>query len=1274
MTAWAAAQPTLTGAPARCVLATLVALALLVPDRRVFATYPGQSGHLAFESGIQTSGTVISTDAGPLTSIAPNESDRSPVYSPDGKLLAFVHAKNLNLASRVWTVEVMSADGGDRRTVVASTAVAVDAEILYVAWRDAQRLVFTAHAGGFSSVWEIGVDGTGLTPRFTNSSVGSSGLPTLFELDGSPLQNGDVLFRCRLRTSPRGTLIDDYCILASSGSLRFLAVEFAGARPDRLRFPGKAHWDPFGTRVVFPMSYTPPDPAPCYPPNGCVSGGCGGEYTRTEIFSMDVVGSALTELTHAPQVFYLQCGGGSITSYAWTTTLTFGDAVVSPDGLTIAGSGYTTGSDSSGTTFGIWTVDADGGKPSLLTTLAANGLARRNLDWQAIPESLQVTIEDGHLNPLKGLKVELLRHSDGELLSDRPINTAGGTYVFDPAPAPGEYEVRVTLVDRCKPDGCVPAFDVRYAQAPAEPVRADFLVNFVAPGEPVFLSFDDADPKFLASTVPGAATVLLDDMAAIYFHTRRFVDWVKGNLVADTGPTVEVYTFATADPFGGMTDPTVVGAYYDAEQTAMVFGPRDSDYENRDGIFSGDPAHKNDGPVNDEWHEFSHHLYHQFVNDRSTCNAEYEPHGGYNNPDTCDSMDEGFSTFLPTVASLDLPVPGVPPGLGDGYYDFFMTSFHDVKIKPWGYRKETLAGVSIVGTSTMEDFAVAGLLWDLFDAKVDAEDTEVIGQDGLHHPVTYTEDTSMSLRTIWTRLTTSHAATVLELHRALGPGLGLTVDLDGNGSKDVTSTDKVFLIHGMFPVENDQQITAGHATYHYDVNYAQRIDPSQPRNAAVGLTSHRVYDATGAVTKSLVPRAHMPAQPHAFVELDVVDASGAPLDGTPHTLTLDAAGTGKGTTTGGGTYGTLTVDTTLAYPGGRVGSLSRRLENGDGVLLHLELPPHFDYLLPTDAPLPPCDPAHDFRVQVTLRAMRDGTPSTDVASFDNCTYFHAMDVATGPAALAYTLTVPVSPIPRVSVSAAPNAGSRFDGWSGPDAAECATGSVLMTADKRCVATFDLGAPTSTTSSTSTTTSSTSTVPTTVTTTTTSTTASTSTTTTSTTSSTTTTTLFACGAGPVDGCQPAAAKKAKVQLGPGKLSWEWTSQADVLASEFGDPSTVTEYLLCVYDQAGARLGVRVHPGGSCGTRSPKPCWKLHELGYDYADKAGVSEGVKKISLRAGAPGKAKLKFVSAGSNFPVPTLPLATPVRVQLRSSTGRCWDATYSAGTNTAKKFKANSD
>jgi len=57
------------------------------------------------------------------------------------------------------------------------------------------------------------------------------------------------------------------------------------------------------------------------------------------------------------------------------------------------------------------------------------------------------------------------------------------------------------------------------------------------------------------------------------------------------------------------------------------------------------------------------------------------------------------------------------------------------------------------------------------------------------------------------------------------------------------------------------------------------------------------------------------------------------------------------------------------------------------------------------------------------------------------------------------------------------------------------------------------------------------------------------------------------------------------------------------------------------------------------------------------------------------GKGKIKVKGKGDNLSLPTLPLATPVRVQLVHTTPNCWEATFSASTrNDGEIFKASSD
>ena len=169
-------------------------------------------------------------------------------------------------------------------------------------------------------------------------------------------------------------------------------------------------------------------------------------------------------------------------------------------------------------------------------------------------------------------------------------------------------------------------------------------------------------------------------------------------------------------------------------------------------------------------------------------------------------------------------------------------------------------------------------------------------------------------------------------------------------------------------------------------------------------------------------------------------------------------------------------------------------------------------------------------------------------------------------------------------------------------------------------------------------------------------------------------LFSCGAVPQSSCQPAAAQKATLALGSGKFAWKWTSTAAVATSDSGTPPTTTNYLLCLYDASGEKLNARAPADRTCGTN---PCWKpLGTVGFKYSDKTGTPDGLMKLLLKAGDAGKGKIGVKGGGVNLHLPTLPLTTPVRVQLRQSgSGVCWEATYSAAiTDTASRFKAKSD
>jgi len=142
---------------------------------------------------------------------------------------------------------------------------------------------------------------------------------------------------------------------------------------------------------------------------------------------------------------------------------------------------------------------------------------------------------------------------------------------------------------------------------------------------------------------------------------------------------------------------------------------------------------------------------------------------------------------------------------------------------------------------------------------------------------------------------------------------------------------------------------------------------------------------------------------------------------TTYTLTLTTAGTGSGTVSGAGTYNdgqTASVSAT-ANPGSTytswTGPNSAECATGS-VLMNADKSCTATFTLNT----------------YTLTLATAGTGSGTVSGAGTYNYGQT-----------------------ATVTATANAGSTFSGWTGPNAAECATGPVLMNANKSCTATFTL---------------------------------------------------------------------------------------------------------------------------------------------------------------------------------------------------------------------------
>ena len=152
----------------------------------------------------------------------------------------------------------------------------------------------------------------------------------------------------------------------------------------------------------------------------------------------------------------------------------------------------------------------------------------------------------------------------------------------------------------------------------------------------------------------------------------------------------------------------------------------------------------------------------------------------------------------------------------------------------------------------------------------------------------------------------------------------------------------------------------------------------------------------------------------------------------------------------------------------------------------------------------------------------------------------------------------------------------------------------------------------------------------------------------------------------------------------KFTWKWLKGMVQLGrTDFGDPvNGSTNYKLCVYDETGGtpvfKMGASIANGGTCGA---KPCWKaVSTKGWAYKDKVGKADGITKVQLKGGKPGRPLVQAQGKGASLPMPAPVSGTEffdqdpaVIVQLHnSSSPNCWSSTFdSSKKNDGTQFKA---
>jgi hypothetical protein len=172
----------------------------------------------------------------------------------------------------------------------------------------------------------------------------------------------------------------------------------------------------------------------------------------------------------------------------------------------------------------------------------------------------------------------------------------------------------------------------------------------------------------------------------------------------------------------------------------------------------------------------------------------------------------------------------------------------------------------------------------------------------------------------------------------------------------------------------------------------------------------------------------------------------------------------------------------------------------------------------------------------------------------------------------------------------------------------------------------------------------------------------------------------CGAAPASTCRgmtvPGASQLQLQNRTPDsldRLAWKWTHGQATARVDFGDPPSTTGYDLCVY-AGGALVSRTTAPaGGTCGNR---PCWRQTSTGWTFSQRSPGARELQKLVLRSGPDGRAKVLAKGRGAGLALPALPLAgLPLRAQLVSTAGTCWEASYSTTVrNDSMKLKARSD
>jgi len=147
----------------------------------------------------------------------------------------------------------------------------------------------------------------------------------------------------------------------------------------------------------------------------------------------------------------------------------------------------------------------------------------------------------------------------------------------------------------------------------------------------------------------------------------------------------------------------------------------------------------------------------------------------------------------------------------------------------------------------------------------------------------------------------------------------------------------------------------------------------------------------------------------------------------------------------------------------------------------------------------------------------------------------------------------------------------------------------------------------------------------------------------------------CSPAPGDCRGPILAGKSKLVLKDkttDTLAWTLRRGQSTAEADFGSPTTVTDYALCLYEDDTLVVGFDIPAGSE---------WRDVAKGFSYRDPGLAPDGILAARLIDGAEGQARMKVRGKGPLLDMPALgQLDGVLDVQLqRAGSAVCWGATY---------------